>query len=285
MDGALDTVEPRYEPVLVHDGCPPYEMRERISGLTARLLSHKDCQVEFKVEHIVQDGVYMRKLYIPKGMILVGKVHLKNCINIVASGRIDVLTEFGAKQLVAGFTGVSRAGIQKVGYTHEDTVFINVFRTDLTDIAEIEAEIAKDPVVTPASTDYEAFLAEYGLEEEKVRAIVEDMSDHIDLPVGTNKVRVGPSSIQGLGTFAVVRIAQDEVVAPARIDCRRTVVGRRTNHSAAPNCRFVVREDGDILMQANRVIEPGEEFTVNYRQAAQVNIAAGLIPLERLTCQ
>jgi len=37
---------------------------------------------------------------------------------------------------------VSAPGIQKVGYAHEDTVFINVFRTDETEIEKIEAEIA-----------------------------------------------------------------------------------------------------------------------------------------------
>ena len=43
---------------------------------------------------------------------------------------------------VRGFTIVSPAGIQKVGYAHEDTEFINVFLTDETDIEKLDAEIA-----------------------------------------------------------------------------------------------------------------------------------------------
>ncbi|MNW18204.1 hypothetical protein D3C71_2176720 [compost metagenome] len=42
----------------------------------------------------------------------------------------------------AGHVAVSKPGIQKVGYAHQDTVFINVFRTDETDIEKIEAEVA-----------------------------------------------------------------------------------------------------------------------------------------------
>lgn len=97
---------------------------------------------EFEVEHTLLDGVYTRKLFIPKGSILVGKVHLKACTNIVAKGDISVLTETGAGRFKAGHVAISQPGIQKLGIAHEDTVFINVFRTDETDIAKIENEIA-----------------------------------------------------------------------------------------------------------------------------------------------
>jgi hypothetical protein len=39
---------------------------------------------------------------------------------------------------------VSQPGIQKVGYAHEDTVFINVFRTDETDPARVEQVVSFD---------------------------------------------------------------------------------------------------------------------------------------------
>lgn len=118
------------------------EMRAAIWALKDELL--KGEPYEFRTEHIVNDGTYTRILHIPKGMLLVGKIHLKDCVNLVAKGDISLLTEFGAKRVQAGFHGVSRAGIMKVGYAHEDTVFVNVFRTDKTLIEEIEAEIASE---------------------------------------------------------------------------------------------------------------------------------------------
>lgn len=101
-----------------------------------------DVQQDFEMEETLLDGVYTRKLLIRKGRLLVGKVHLKACINIVAKGDISVLTEMGAGRFRAGYMAVSQPGIQKLGYAHEDTVFINVFRTDETDITKIENEIA-----------------------------------------------------------------------------------------------------------------------------------------------
>lgn len=123
----------------------PAAIRKQISELTDRLLAMPPSeQREFEVEHSLIDGVYMRKLTIPKGSVLVGKIHLKECMNVVAKGDISVLTESGAGRFKAGDVAISGPGIQKVGYAHEDTVFINVFRTDETSIEKIEAEIATE---------------------------------------------------------------------------------------------------------------------------------------------
>lgn len=129
---------------LVHDGCAPEVMRGRIAELQAFLLEAADSHEELPVEHLVADGMYLRKLFIPKGTLLVGRIHLRHCMNVVAKGDITVLTEIGVARLTAGAFGLSAPGIQKVGYAHEDTVFINVFRTDQTDIALIEAEVAAE---------------------------------------------------------------------------------------------------------------------------------------------
>lgn len=118
------------------------ETRANILEFKDYLLSLPSSQKEFEVTHHVSDGVYTRKLFIPKGQLLVGKIHKKSCMNIVAMGDITVITETGSARVKAGYTVQSPAGLMKIGYAHEDTIFINVFRTDETDIQKIEAEIA-----------------------------------------------------------------------------------------------------------------------------------------------
>lgn len=121
----------------------PAAIRSQIRRWTENLLAlPAGAQREFDVQHTLIDGVYTRTLFIPKGSLLVGQIHLKECVNVVAKGDISVLTETGMGRFQAGHVAVSGPGIQKVGYAHEDTVFINIFRTDETDIAKIEAEIA-----------------------------------------------------------------------------------------------------------------------------------------------
>lgn len=130
------------EAVLAHTGEDPLIVRAKILKLASDLIAMPGEKLEFKVEHVFAKGMYLRKLFIPKGSILVGKIHRKECLNIVSKGDITVLTESGCARVTAGFTVVSPAGIQKVGYAHEDTEFINVFLTDEVDIEKLENEIA-----------------------------------------------------------------------------------------------------------------------------------------------
>lgn len=140
--------------VLRHDGSSPAVMRERIDSLVRTMLEVASDDPLPPVEHTIAAGMYMRKLFIPKGMLLAGKIHKVPCMNIVASGDITVLTEFGCRRVQSGFTGASPAGLQKIGYAHEDTIFINVFCTTLAGLEEIENEIAgTDHITDPGGED------------------------------------------------------------------------------------------------------------------------------------
>lgn len=98
-------------------------------------------RVELPFTESLEHGLYTRTLFIPKGCELVGKIHRKPCVNIVAKGDITIMTETGLLRVQAGYSVTSPAGIQKIGYAHEDTVFINVFRTDVTDSTVIEKDL------------------------------------------------------------------------------------------------------------------------------------------------
>lgn len=129
-------------PLAFLGGASREEIRANILALKDQLLALETGQCDLQVVHSIADGIYTRKLFIPKGCMLVGKIHKKQCMNIIAKGDITVMTETGCARVQAGYTVQSPAGVMKVGYAHEDTVFINVFRTDETDIAKIEDEIA-----------------------------------------------------------------------------------------------------------------------------------------------
>lgn len=140
--GGLAVIQGDGSILLRHSGEPPAVVRRRITDLVQWMLACPGPHEEMVYDHSFCDGMYIRKMFIPKGQLVAGKVHLADCLNFVESGDITVLTEFGALRAKAGFMGASRAGIQKVVYTHEDTVFVNVFRTDETDVEVIEALVS-----------------------------------------------------------------------------------------------------------------------------------------------
>ena len=127
---------------LVHTGESLQVMRAKIVALQNDLLSRPGTFTELPLDHQFVDGMYLRRLFIPKGSLIVGKIHKQDCINIVEKGDISVLSESGSKRVQSGFMIVSPSGMQKVGYAHEDTIFTNIFRTDETDPSKLEVDLA-----------------------------------------------------------------------------------------------------------------------------------------------
>ena len=125
-----------------HGGAPGYVVRQFIRTMAKQLNAIPAALQGLPVEQIAVDGMLSRAMFIPKGMLLVGKIHKLDCINIVAKGDISILTEHGSGRMVAGEQIVSPAGSQKMGFANEDTVFINVFRTNEHRLEHIEDTIA-----------------------------------------------------------------------------------------------------------------------------------------------
>lgn len=103
-------------------------------------------QIDIEPVHHFSDGIYAREIFIPKGTLLTGKIHATEHLNIVSKGDISVMTDEGIKRIKAPATLVARAGMKRVGYAHEDTVWTTIHGTHETDLARLEAEL-----ITPAN--------------------------------------------------------------------------------------------------------------------------------------
>lgn len=118
----------------------PEEARDKILRLEAAMLEMKDHHIEIKTTHHFAPGVYMREIFIPKGTTLTGKIHKTEHLNILSQGDLSVWTEDGIKRLKASTVIKSQPGIKRVGYAHEDSVWITVHHnaSDETDTDKIE---------------------------------------------------------------------------------------------------------------------------------------------------
>ena len=95
-------------------------------------------QVDIPKTHFFANKLYARSIDIPKGSIIIGKMHKHSQINTVSKGDISVLTEDGWKRMKAPHTFESSAGIKRAGYAHEDTVWTTYCGTEETDIEKID---------------------------------------------------------------------------------------------------------------------------------------------------
>ena len=106
-------------------------------------------QIELETEHFFAHGTYTRVLHLPKDTVLTGKIHRHSCINILAKGKMMVVTAESEYEIEAPFTFVSGAGVKKAGYVIEDAVWINVHPwSGKEDMQLVEQEIIMPELLT-----------------------------------------------------------------------------------------------------------------------------------------
>lgn len=247
------------------------EMRTLIIALeeSMKLLPDYMTADKFKTTHHFSPGIYMRELFIPKDMIVTGRIHKYGHLNILSQGKITVWTEDGMKRLDASTTMLSKPGIKRVGYSHEDTVWITVHNNpgEERDLKKIEerlfADTFDDAYLSSARTfeDASHFL---GFSLDEISSLSENESDQIDFPIWPSLIDIKQSPIHGLGVFAENNIEAGTVVAPSRINGKRTPLGRFCNHSGNPNVSMEMQKNGDVYLITNKKIESGQEMFNDY---------------------
>ena len=87
---------------------------------------------------------YAREIFLPKGSVVIGKIHRHQHLNFISKGKVKVVTEFGEKYLEAPCTFVSEVGLKRAVYVEEDTVWTTVHLTQFdneSELGQIEEEV------------------------------------------------------------------------------------------------------------------------------------------------
>ena len=122
--------------------------RNSIVSLESALKDQPDAIDEQELEdtyndHYFAPGMYARKMLIPSGMCVVGKIHKHAHINIITFGVIKVVTEFGEDVYTGPRTWVSEPGTKRAVYALEDTEWLTIHAnpSDTQDIRDIESQV------------------------------------------------------------------------------------------------------------------------------------------------
>jgi quercetin dioxygenase-like cupin family protein len=89
------------------------------------------------VTHHFSDGIYTREIFMPAGLLVVGKVHKTTHLNVVVSGRCEVMINGEIKEFKAGDIFESLEGSQKTLYIFEDTKWLTI-HTNLDDEKDVD---------------------------------------------------------------------------------------------------------------------------------------------------
>jgi len=94
-------------------------------------------QVECPVTHHFGHGIYMREAFLPAGTYVMGHSHKHEHMNIMLKGKMAVIVNGEAKVIEGPYIFTGKPG-RKFAYIIEDTVFVNAYATDETDVDKLE---------------------------------------------------------------------------------------------------------------------------------------------------
>ena len=99
-------------------------------------------QIELPLTHRFTPGMYIRTIQMPRGAIVVSKIHRTQHPFVITKGRCSVWdAQNGVQQLCAGHIGITMPGTRRILYIHEDTEWTTFHATDKTTPEDVEAAI------------------------------------------------------------------------------------------------------------------------------------------------
>jgi hypothetical protein len=101
-------------------------------------------QADMPLRHWFTPGLYVREISMPKGAIVISRVHRTEHPFVISKGSVSVLDEHGqVTHYNAPHTGVTKPGARRVLYIHEDCIWTTFH-----------------PGAWPAGTDPDVIVAE-----------------------------------------------------------------------------------------------------------------------------
>lgn len=81
-----------------------------------------------KLEHELVDGLYLRRMILNKGTVIISAIHKRDHVWFLLSGSITVVSKNGTEKFSAPWVNYSESGSQRVIYADENSVFQNIFK-------------------------------------------------------------------------------------------------------------------------------------------------------------
>lgn len=122
---------------------PQVPMRDKINQLQKKLSGLPQYQVE--TEHFFHGGMYCRKVFRHKGVLIIGKVHKKEHFYVVAKGKIAVTDgenqpiEYSEGDVICSLPGTKRAVVAL-----EDSICMTFHVVESSTIEDAENELVED---------------------------------------------------------------------------------------------------------------------------------------------
>ena len=117
------------------DSMPIEEWYDFVDAVEAQILQYE--QVEFKMEHILLNGIYIRRAYMPEGTFAVTRIHNTEHPFVILKGSMLVRSHLGKDIYRAPYRGITTPGTRRVLTMLEDVIMETYHPTNLNSVTEI----------------------------------------------------------------------------------------------------------------------------------------------------
>lgn len=126
---------------------PDIPFEDKINVIEKKMREAPDVQYGdcYPLVHSFAKGLYIRKITVPAGVMLVSKVHRYSYAFFVLKGEFETLTEDGVKRITAPDYMVMTAGKRHNALILQDTVVVTVHAAEETDLEKVEDELIYKP--------------------------------------------------------------------------------------------------------------------------------------------
>lgn len=106
--------------------------------------------------HRFTPGLYVREIFMPKGALVISKVHKTEHPFVISKGHAAVWTPGeGVQQLKAPYCGITKPGTCRVLFIHEDCVWTTFHPTGETNVEVLENTLVDIPDAVPQMSEAE----------------------------------------------------------------------------------------------------------------------------------
>jgi len=118
----------------------PLSQKEKMDLFEAELA--KCPQVNCPLVHRFSDGMYIREIHMPAGIIVTSRTHKTQHPFVISKGVVEVIKEDGSREVLqAPYTGITEIGSRRVVLVHADTIWSTFHITEKIDPVEILEDI------------------------------------------------------------------------------------------------------------------------------------------------
>ena len=110
---------------------------------------------EIPIEHFFMDGVYIRKMTMFQGTVVIGAIHKHLHMCFLLEGHLSVASAAGVREYIAPCYIISEPGEKRVLYAHENSAWYNTHKNpdNTNDVKELE-----NYIVAVNYEDYEEYI-------------------------------------------------------------------------------------------------------------------------------